>query len=166
MVRYEFYQSSSYPVGMPDTDRQTQFSRALSRTYAFRNIPASSTVAVAVTEQTAQSRLWLEPFSEFRVSARVVTSTPDLYVIAAFASSATGVWGGPIGTAGFADSAQNVRTGTGNLTQLIAPFAKSAWLPINAGYLALGEVRAGLFIRNTAAAVRTPQTGVIEIQVR
>jgi hypothetical protein len=165
VVRYEFFDNDIYPEGVDFDVQITQFSRALSRTYAPSTITGSATRAVAFSTVNAQSRIWLEPFSEVRVTARVVTSTPNLYLIPAF-GPLIGDWGNVVPVAKFADTAQAVRTGTGQMVQLTAPFSKSDWQPIHSSFLALGEVRAGLFIRNLGASAISPQIGVCEIQLR
>jgi hypothetical protein len=166
VVRYEFFDNDIYPEGVDFDEQITQFSRSLARTYAPSSIAGGgATRAVAFSTVNAQSRVWLEPFAEVRVTAKVITITPNLYVLPAF-GPLTGDWGNVVPVAKFADTAQAVRTGTGQMVQLTAPFSKSDWQPIHSSFLALGEVRAGLFIRNLGASAISPQIGVCEIQLR
>ena len=171
VVRFEFYNLQNgvtYDTGQPAAD---QYTRTISRKYA-TTIAANATRAMAPTNRFSShmTRVWLAPFEDVRVVARVITSTTNLHVIGAFGHPATGDWiVVPISTvAGFADTAGSVLGGSGScITSLVAPISASTWQPIHASYKALGEVRAGLFIRNTSGAISSaPESGVIELQVR
>lgn len=165
VIRFETYGSTTFAPGTPSTDQQTQFSRALNRRYATFSHPLNTTNPVAGNNSQPRTILWLEPFSEVRVTARVITSTPNMYLIPAF-GPLSGAWSTVLGTAQFADTAELVRTGAGMMLSLTAPFAKSEWMPIHPSFKSAGEVRAGLFVRNLATSPNTPEWGVLEMQLR
>ncbi len=171
VMRFEWWFTVTPDTGQTDTF--AQYTRASSRRYN-RSVGASATTTLGQQNTTGRiaehmTRFWLGPFTEVRVVARVITTNSNLRVIGGFAGP-TGDWINPpiFSAAGFADSAQAVLTGTGSaMATLTQSVSVSSWASIHSSYKALGEVRAGMFVRNTSTtASQIPEIGTCELQVR